>query len=202
VRGKVKRGLNILEVGVCPPLLTAGLKKYGYEVKGVDLDPERYRSAISCLGLDVTKVDIEISPLPFESCFFDAVIFNEVFEHLRVNPIFTLRELNRVLKPCGLLIMSTPNLRSIGGILNLLLRGRGYSCATSPYEEFSRLESVGHMGHVREYTVNEVIEFLDKTGFDCFEVCFRGRYRSSIRSLATTIVPSLRPFCSYFSVKF
>jgi len=52
-------------------------------------------------------------------------------------------------------------LYAIQNIVNLLL-GKGFD---NPYEEFQKLESLGQMGHVREYSVPQIKTFLANTGF-------------------------------------
>ena len=37
------------------------------------------------------------------------MLFNEVFEHLRINLVFTMTEVHRVLEPNGVLMLSTSN---------------------------------------------------------------------------------------------
>jgi SAM-dependent methyltransferase len=44
---------------------------------------------------------------PFQNCEFDSVVVNEVFEHV-FNPTGFLMEINRVLKPDGMLLMTVP----------------------------------------------------------------------------------------------
>ncbi len=132
-----KKGDRILEFGSVPPLLTAAMAK-DYDVIGIDIAPERFKTAINKYSLEIIQCDIETQKLPLEDDQFEGVIFNELFEHLRINPIFTLREARRVLKPNGILMLSTPNLRSLGGLLNLL-RGYNYSCGADPYQEYSKL---------------------------------------------------------------
>ena len=58
---------------------------------------------------DYSNLDIvsDITSIPIESDYFDAVMCIEVFEHLP-NPIEALLELNRVLKPGGKLILTAP----------------------------------------------------------------------------------------------
>lgn len=124
----------------------------------------------------MVSCDIETEKLPFHDSQFDVVLFNELFEHLRINPIFTMREVHRILKPGGLLFLSTPNLRSLAGLANFLLKNRCYSCEADPYDEFSKLEGLGHMGHVREYTTREITEFLGRIGFEVREIVFRGTF--------------------------
>ena len=51
------------------------------------------------------------SPLPTASV--DAVLFCELFEHLHLNPFHTLKEIFRVLRPGGLFLLTTPNLRRV-----------------------------------------------------------------------------------------
>ena len=133
---------RILEFGSIPLLLTLALKKSGYNVTGLDIAPERYSKIISELELDILKCNIETDKLPITDNSFDIVLFNELFEHLRINPIFTLEEVFRVLKPGGILFLSTPNLRSISGILNFLLRNKSYSCCDDIYSEYLKIEKI------------------------------------------------------------
>lgn len=192
---------RILEVGSIPLLLTTALSRAGYDVTGVDLAPERYASAIKRVGLNVARCDIEMEALPFEDRSFDVVIFNELLEHLRINPVFTLSQVARVIQPGGTLFLSTPNLKSLGGLRNLLLRDRAYSCSADIYTEYRKLEVLGHMGHVREYTVTEVADFLRHLGLVTEEIIYRGSYRGSVANLMIRVIPSLSPFVSFIATR-
>lgn len=198
---EIPRSNRVLEVGSIPLLLTASLVKLGYGVLGCDIAPERYYSTIRSLGLNVVKCNIETERLPFEDASFDAVIFNELFEHLRINPIFTLSEMLRVLKPNGLLTVSTPNLKSLGGIKNFLIGDRAQSCSANLHTEYTKLRTIGHMGHVREYTPTEVIEFLQTIGFNVTAIIFRGDYAGVTSRFLIRWVPRLSPFISYIARK-
>lgn len=192
----------VLEVGSSPFVFTTALGNAGYDVTGVDLSPERFDSTISKLDLKVLKCDIETQGLPIESEVFDAVIFNEMLEHLRINPIFTLRELKRVLKPGGKILLSTPNLKSLYGIYNYLIKDRAFSCSGVIYDEYERLDVIGHMGHVREYTKTEVMNFLERIGFEVETIIYRGRYNNKVYDMiAERLLVNLSPFISYIGVK-
>jgi SAM-dependent methyltransferase len=191
------KGDAIVEFGSLPLLLTAPLKSLGYDVQGIDLDPNRMAAAISKLDLRVLKCDVETERLPLETGSCDIAIFNELFEHLRINPIFTVEEVHRVLKPGGLMLMSTPNLRSLKGLTNFLFRNKAYSCLGSVYDEYRKLEVLGHMGHVREYTTREVSEFLSRCGFKLQTLIFRGRYDQIVAQQVARLIPSSRPFVTY-----
>ena len=125
------------------------------------------------------------------------VIFNELFEHLRINPIFTMREIHRVLKPGGRLMLSTPSLRSLRGLANLLLKDKSFSVSANLYEAYEKLEWLGHMGHVREYTATEVTVFLDRLGFDIDALVFRGRDPNNLINRIIGVFPALKPFVTY-----
>lgn len=194
IRRHVEPGSRILEYGAIPLLMTAALAALDYKVHAVDIQPQRFAAAIADLGLDVTRCDVESEPVPFAGGEFDAVLFNELFEHLRIDPIFTLREAFRVLKPAGVLLLSTPNLRSYRGIRNLLVRNQGHAVSAGVYEQYQKLETLGHMGHVREYTTREVQDFLGRVGFRLEAIVYRGGHGRGVVGLAERLTPSLRPF--------
>jgi hypothetical protein len=75
----------VVEFGVVPPILTGALAERGLDFTGVDVAPERFASTLAGFGCQVVKCDIETEPLPFPDARFDLVVFNEIFEHLRID---------------------------------------------------------------------------------------------------------------------
>ncbi len=112
---------SILEIGSIPLLLTVPLKKLGYNLTCLDLNYERFAETIQKFNIPTYQCDIEKENFPIKSSAYQVILCNEVFEHLRINPIFTFREIRRVIKENGTLYLSTPNFRSIEGLSNLLL---------------------------------------------------------------------------------
>ncbi|WP_169703331.1 class I SAM-dependent methyltransferase [Candidatus Kuenenia stuttgartensis] len=192
---------KVLELGSVPLLLTGALRELGYDIQGIDIAPERFQSVISRVNVNVRKCDIEVERLPFPDSSFDAILFFELFEHLRINPIFTMKENFRVLKPGGVLLVSTPNLKSLDGIINFLFQGKAFSLCGDIYKEYEKLQSIGHMGHVREFTVREVSDFLTKIGFRVNEIIYRGWYFSGLKQLAIRLFPKLRPYITIVATK-
>ncbi len=168
-----------------PPILTVALARLGYSVCGLDLAPARFQSVIRKEGLNVKEVDFELSPLPFDDKTFDLVIFNEVFEHLRINPIFTFSEVNRVLKHDATLLLSTPNLKSWRGWYNFVVKDR---VTADIFDAYKKLDTIGHMGHARLYSTLEVSTFLEKMGFAVHFIIHRGEWESSARSPVTRML--------------
>jgi SAM-dependent methyltransferase len=60
-------------------------------------------------GLRAVQADVSSEPVPLPDGECDLVVMSEVLEHL-VDPDFALEEIHRVLRPDGLLALTTPNL--------------------------------------------------------------------------------------------
>jgi SAM-dependent methyltransferase len=152
---------KVLDIGIYPGLFTYVIKQLGVDVEAVDLEPERIPHEIR-KSLKIHQTDIESAKITLESSSYDAFLFLAILEHLRLNPLAVLRRLKGLLKPGGRLFVQTPNLGYWRCRLNLLL---GKSFDESPYAAYSRLETLGHPGHIRVYTMSEAKEMLTKCGF-------------------------------------
>lgn len=91
-------GRHALDVGCREGHQTRWLEKRGYKVTSIDISKEFPAARI---------VDIN-EPMPFEDHSFDLIWCSEVIEHVR-DPEFSLREMRRVTRPGGQLILTTPN---------------------------------------------------------------------------------------------
>lgn len=95
------KGKKVLELGPGTGELLIELKKRGFDVHGVDINP------ISKFDLNIKKWDIN-QGLPFKNNSFDVVVALEVIEHT-FDPFFVMKEIARVLKHGGYAIISMPN---------------------------------------------------------------------------------------------
>jgi SAM-dependent methyltransferase len=164
---RLHRGGAMLEIGGYPFYFSVCLRKLGIDVTTVDLAPQRAKDMIRAHSLLVVTCDVEREPLPFEDHSVGTVAMCATFEHLRVDPFFALQEIRRVLQLDGVLYLTTPNLYRLGNVVSFAL-GRGL--AFDPIHEYGKLRTVGHMGHVREYTASEMRRFLAEAGFATVEV--------------------------------
>ena len=78
-------------------------------------------ASIKCDGLGAVQVDLR-RRLPFEAASFDIVCLQEVVEYLDHIPA-VLDEIHRVLRPGGVLILTTPNMLNARSRLRFLLSG-------------------------------------------------------------------------------
>lgn len=133
------------------------------------------------LGCKATRfgdvnVDIRWNPevranalaLPFKNGSFSVVVFSEVLEHLpRGTELRAFREIHRVLKPGGILVLSTPSAEGLWGKLYTI---------TDP-----AFWTIGH----RHYTEDALRRLLDCSGFTIDWLTKRGGPRDVLFGLAT-----------------
>ena len=111
------RGKRVLDVGAGGGWLSAQLAAAGARVTVLDLEA---RPADPRIRAVVHNLDDPV--LPFADQEFDAVVSTEVLEHLRA-PFLVLRDLVRVLKKGGRLVLTIPNYWNVKYRLRYLLTG-------------------------------------------------------------------------------
>lgn len=124
----------------------------------------RHQPTGKATQFDRTLFDLETTPYPFADDTFDVVLCMEVIEHLLHDPMAMLFEINRILKPGGFLLLTTPNLVSWHAILKAI---RGI-----PPMESSAFLLSHHpplLQHAREYLPNEIITMLQGAGLQLSE---------------------------------
>ena len=99
---RVSAGERVLDLGCGAGEFARALREHGAVVTAVDAAAEAVRRA----G-DAQVVDPE-APLPFPDDAFDVAWLGETLEHL-VDPVGTLHEVRRVLRPRGRLLATTPD---------------------------------------------------------------------------------------------
>jgi SAM-dependent methyltransferase len=187
---------SVLDVGNYPGHFSVLARELGLDVAGLDIDPDRAGELWARHGVEEHKADIEVDAFPFEQDSFDIVVLAEVLEHLRVNPMHTLSECHRVLRPGGRLLVAVPNVTLRHRVKFLL--GRDYQGdIVAAYEQ---LRISGHMGHFRLYTHSEVIQMLEHTGFRPKLTRTAGGLPSGGWRLVRYLGPARNHFRSHFYV--
>lgn len=184
---QAKPGDKVLEIG-CDSGLFALIFKDRFKVtnyRAVEVSRERLATAKE-RGMDVLEVDVAKEKLPFESDFFDLVIFTEVLEHL-ADPLPALAEIKRVVKSNGRVIISTPNSVGLFARYNHLLGVPPHNPVFLD-DEKSRKGKYG--AHRFELTFNQAKELLEKSGFRVEQTVF-SRFNHQRRGLIVKIIERL-----------
>jgi len=128
-------GPEILNLGSGPFLELAELDRMGRRFTVCDIDPRAIELAKTQWGDKLAGADVATpdAPLPYAEGRFDCVVSMDVIEHVP-DPVGWTAEALRVLKPGGLLYLTTPNYASLSlrVIENTALE------AVARYQGFSR----------------------------------------------------------------
>ncbi len=146
---------KLLEVGSSFGFLLAEFKKDGWDVLGVEPYGFGCRFTEATHGIKAIDRILEEADIPDES--FDVVLLNHVVEHLE-NPLGTLREINRVLKPNGHFVVETPRYDTL--MFKLLgKRERSLNCE----------------GHIYFFTTETLKNLYEAAGFKMVKLDYTGR---------------------------
>lgn len=103
---------KLLDVGCGAGGQLYHLQEMGWRVSGTEPDPKAVTVARELLGTDYVY-EGSLEDAGFNENTFDAVISNHVLEHLS-DPLETLKECHRVMKPGAQITFATPHIESLG----------------------------------------------------------------------------------------
>ncbi len=146
---------RLLEVGSSAGFTLEAFRADGWSVQGIEPDRNAARHANQVLGIATQSSTLEAAHFPSES--FDVVVMLHVIEHVP-DPVATLREIWRVLRPGGHLLLETPRYDSLAFRI-LGRRERSLSCD----------------GHIFFFTVPSLRRAYEMAGFKLDRIDFTGR---------------------------
>ncbi|HEY1757319.1 MAG TPA: methyltransferase domain-containing protein [Bryobacteraceae bacterium] len=161
---------RVLEMGAYLHITPALKTRLGYgEVRGCYFGAAggtHQREVTSASGetfactVDLFDAEKDLFPYPQDS--FSTVLCCELLEHLTADPLHMMAEINRILKPGGHLVLTTPNLSSLRAIAGILqgFHPQLFSAYIRPRN------GIVDARHAREYTPNELRKLLEDSGFE------------------------------------
>lgn len=186
---------ELLDVGSHVLHFSMAASLLGYRVHGSDIaifveDPRNRERQERCGVLEMRACDLSSASLPYDSGSFDVVNFTETIEHFNFNPLPVLQEIHRVLKPGGLVLVTTPNATRLGNRVRFLL---GKTVFTDIRE---LCFGAAHELHYREYMLWELTAVLQWAGFTIHTQRALFLYpdsvlRTTLKSLIMRLMPAL-----------
>jgi 2-polyprenyl-3-methyl-5-hydroxy-6-metoxy-1,4-benzoquinol methylase len=101
---------RLLDFGCGDGQFMSRMAEAGWNVSGIEPDPKAVQALRARKGFDVRA---SLADFGEGAEAFDVVTMSHVIEHV-TDPIGTLRSLRRILRPGGLLLITTPNAASLG----------------------------------------------------------------------------------------
>ena len=139
-------GRRLLEIGCGAGFFLKAAERIGWRATGIEFSAEAAKFGTEVLGLDIRREPAEAMNIPSG---FDAAVMFDTIEHL-FDPRAALSSCARALVPGGLLLLATPNFRSISRHL-----------LGSAWAVLSPLE---HLYYFDERTLGRLVEDCGFTG--------------------------------------
>lgn len=105
------------------------------------------------------RVDLEYDEIPVPDEHFDWVLCCEVIEHMEIDPMFMMSEVNRVTKTGGGLLLTTPNIASSRALTKIIY---GYE----PHFYMQYLTSREYHRHNYEYSIHSLSSVVKASGYE------------------------------------
>lgn len=112
-RAALSSGTLVANIGCGAGTFTTMLAEAGYQVHAVEPDPVPYSLAKSRLPIGCSIENKSVFEIEGESRF-DVIVMHDVLEHIEDDEA-AARELSRLLKPGGLLLLSVPAMQALFG---------------------------------------------------------------------------------------
>lgn len=180
VRHLGKTDVLVLDLGAGAGLFSQRLMDRGYKVVSADLHPESAK--VPCRRVDLNAA--------FSEGFterFDAICLFEVLEHVE-NPRYTLRECKKVLKPGGMLLVSTPAASGLYSRVKFAVTGEFAMFNDETYD------SIGHITPITDWQISKMFDELKMTVVERVDYDGSAKVPRTLGDAAKIMIRAVRPF--------
>lgn len=179
---------RLLDVGCFNGYISFLFKQLGYQVTGTDVcELADRRDIFARAGIEFIPSNMNY-PEPFPklaSRRFEIVIIAQVIEHILNHPLGLIQSLARLMRPEGMMVLTTPNPYNVMGALRML---RGHTMLWGTQEFISQAKFDGNQAisqgdiHYREYAQDELADMLTAAGLRVESSRYLGLGGSQVQS--------------------
>ncbi|MFX1453245.1 MAG: class I SAM-dependent methyltransferase [Promethearchaeota archaeon] len=145
---------------------------------GLDYSISAIKKAKSAFQ-DIEFCVADVFDLPYPDGYFDIVVCNNLIEHIE-NPVLLLKNIKRILKKDGHIIISTPSRYRLDNVARII--------------QGKRIQLISKY-HVTEYSVGQIIELLSYSGFKIKTIISKSITKSNgIKKTITNIIVKIIKF--------
>lgn len=186
-------GASILDAGAGHGLLAACLKQADFAAYACDIHDGL--PVFDALGIPYRRWHLEADPAPYEPAEFDAVVLSQTIEHFTYSPKEPLKEILRITKPGGIVLIDAPNIAAFRNVWRLL---RGKSLHWNLRQHYLEQEPVYAHGipyydrHNHEYCMQDMHDIAAFFNLELIEARYYSSYNEHKRGRLTTALSRLR----------
>jgi glycosyltransferase involved in cell wall biosynthesis/SAM-dependent methyltransferase len=190
-----RTGLSVLELGANPYFMTVMLSKFRdaklelanfFDNSRTDGNQKVFiKQTGEVVNFPYKQFNVEQDVFPYADNSFDVVMFCEIIEHLLSDPVHALLEIRRVLKPGGVMVLTTPNVARLDNVRRVI-------AGENIYDPYSGYGPYGR--HNREYTPQDLASLISANGFQ-IETLFTADVNAGLQSSnisIETVAPLVR----------
>lgn len=160
-----KENYKILDIGSRCGHVLMGAKQIGYKAYGCDIKKyyDLYKERYEKYHIKHSLCFFPDDKIPYDDNFFDVVILSETIEHYNFHPNVVIKEISRVLKTGGQILLTTPNLARLNNRIKMLFGKSINYDIWLPYND-----SI----HYREYNKEELVYLFKANGLKLKKIEF------------------------------
>lgn len=186
-------GAKVLDAGAGHGVLAVALKDSGFDAEASDL--HKGLAVFNAENVPYHTWHLEAQKAPFPDNSFDAVILSQTIEHFTFSPLHPLKEINRILRPEGLMIIDAPNISCFHNI-SRLLRGKSLHWDFKKhYLEQAPEEAAGipyYDRHNHEYSREDLQAIADFFSLKVEEITYYSSYNRKKHGLLALFISQIR----------
>jgi len=184
---------KVLDAGAGHGVLAVALKDAGFDSTASDL--HKGLNVFDIENIPYYEWHLEAQNAPFPDNSFDSVILSQTIEHFTYSPLHPLKEIQRILRPGGIMIIDAPNISCFRNA-SRLLRGKSihWNLKKHYLQQLPEIENgiPYYDRHNHEYSYEDLQEIGDFFTLKVEEIVYYSSYNRIKRNFIAIFFSQIR----------